>query len=115
MCTTQLEKKDNLTSSSQGGTIFSVPPEDLNCRLCEHEAQYFEEFQLHARSRHAGPQGFANNCDGRMEGDARSRGRQRARQQVGQEWSQGIDESERQISRPIRGYAEKVHRRTAKA
>ena len=63
MCTTQLKKKENVTSISP-----VIPSEDLNCRLCEHEAQDFEEFQLHARSHHPGPQGFVNNCDGRMEG-----------------------------------------------
>ena len=30
-------------------------PDDLQCRLCDHEAQDFEEFQLHARSHHARP------------------------------------------------------------
>ena len=65
------------------------------------------------------PQGFVNNCDVWMEGvqesDAKKRGRQRARQQAAHEWRQGIDESDRQISSLIRGYAGKVDRRTGKA
>ena len=39
----------------------------------------------------------------------------RAKQQAGQRWRQGVDESERQISSLIRGYAGKVDRRAATA
>ena len=53
--------------------------------------------------------------EGCQESDPRGRGKQRERQQAAQEWRQGIDESERQVSSLIRGYAGKVDRRAAKA
>ena len=36
-----------------------ILPDVLQCRLCDHEAQDFEEFQLHARSHHPGPKGLS--------------------------------------------------------
>ena len=50
-----------------------------------------------------------------QEGDPRGRRRQRERQQVAQEWRQGINESERQISSLLRRFARKVDRCAVKA
>ena len=95
-----------------------ILPGDLQCRLSDHEAQYFEEFQLHARSHHAGPKGFVKTSGECMESvqedDSRGRRKQRERQQAAQEWRQGINESERQISSLLRRFARKVDRRAAK-
>ena len=92
--------------------------DDLQCRQCDHAARDFEEFQVHARSHHAGPKGFVKTGDGRIESgqesDSRGRGKQRERHQAAQEWRQGINESERQISSLIRRFAGKVDRRAAK-
>ena len=95
-----------------------ILPDHLQCRLCDQEAQDFEEFQLHATSHHAGPKGFVRTSDGRMESgkesDPRGRRKQRERQQAAQEWRQRINESERQVSRLLRRYAGEVDRRAAK-
>ena len=90
--------------------------DDLQCRLCDHEAQDFEKFQSHGRSHHVGPNKFVKTSDECMESvqesDPRGGRRQRERQQVAQEW---INESERQISSLSRRFARKVDRRAAKA
>ena len=95
-----------------------ILPDDLQCRLCDHEAQDFEEFQLHARSHDAGPKGFVKTSDECMESvqesDPRGRKKQRERQHAAQEWRQGINESKRQISSLLRRFARKVDRRAAK-
>ena len=58
-----------------------IPLDDLTCRPCEYEAQDLEEFHLHARSHHAGPEGSVSTSDGRLgcsqENVPRGRGRQR--------------------------------------
>ena len=90
------KQKENASSISLDGNIL-ILPDDLQCRLCDHEAQNFEQFQLHARSHHAGPQGVLKTSDGRMESgqesDSRGRRKQRERQQAAQEWRQGIKQA----------------------
>ena len=73
---------------------------------------------MRARAHHAGPKGFVKSCDECMESgqesDSRGRRKQCERQQAVQEWRQGTNESERQISSLLRRYARKVDRRAAK-
>ena len=73
---------------------------------------------MHARSHHAGPKGLVKTSDECMESvqesDPRGRRKQRERQQAAQEWRQGINESERQLSSLLRRFAWKVDRRAAK-
>ena len=69
---TALHHVYNATGTKGTCYINFSRPHDLKCRLCEHEAQDFEEFQLHARTHHAGSKGFVKTTDGRMESGKRA-------------------------------------------